>query len=315
MKQDTRQRIVVTGGAGLVGQNLVIALLERGYTELRVIDKSAHNLAVLRELHPRLETIRADLAEPGTWQRALADADIVVLLHAQIGGLREDEFRRNNVAATENVLRALTGRPDSYLLHVSSSAVESAADDFYTRTKSAQEERVKAAPQPWFVLRPTLMFGWFDRKHLGWLSRFMRRVPVFPVPGTGGYLRQPLYAGDFCRVLLACIERRPSGECVSISGKEKVPYLEIVRKIRAVTGSRCPILHVPVRLFRFLLRVYGLFDRNPPFTVGQLDALTIDELFEDQDWESRFGLRATPLDRALRETFTDPRYSGIVLEF
>ena len=26
---------------------------------------------------------------------------------------------------------------------------------------------------PCVVLRPTLMFGWFDRKHLGWLSRFM----------------------------------------------------------------------------------------------------------------------------------------------
>ena len=41
------------------------------------------------------------------------------------------------------------------------------------------------------------MFGWFDRKHLGWLARFMCRVPVFPIPGSGEYLRQPLYVGDF----------------------------------------------------------------------------------------------------------------------
>ena len=27
------------------------------------------------------------------------------------------------------------------------------------------------------------MFGWFDRKHLGWLSRFMSKVPIFPIPG------------------------------------------------------------------------------------------------------------------------------------
>ena len=31
------------------------------------------------------------------------------------------------------------------------------------------------------------MFGWFDRKHLGWLARFMTRAPVFPVPGHGRY--------------------------------------------------------------------------------------------------------------------------------
>ena len=51
------------------------------------------------------------------------------------------------------------------------------------------------------VARPTLMFGWFDPKHFGWLSRFMAKVPVFPIPGSGKYMRQPLYVIDFCRVL------------------------------------------------------------------------------------------------------------------
>ena len=62
------------------------------------------------------------------------------------------------------------------------------------------------------MLRPTLMFGWFDRKHLGWLARFMQRAPVFPIPGHGRYLRQPLYAGDFCDIIMACIEQRPVRE-------------------------------------------------------------------------------------------------------
>src|SRR3546814_21029014 len=55
------------------------------------------------------------------------------------------------------------------------------------------------------------MFGWFDRKHLGWLARFMKRVPVFPIPGTGRYMRQPLYALDFCDVIVACLRSRREG--------------------------------------------------------------------------------------------------------
>jgi hypothetical protein len=47
------------------------------------------------------------------------------------------------------------------------------------------------------------MFGWFDRKHLGWLSRFMKKVPVFPIPGHGRYMRQPLYGGrDFANIII-----------------------------------------------------------------------------------------------------------------
>ena len=67
------------------------------------------------------------------------------------------------------------------MVHISSSVVESIADDFYTKTKIEQEKIVVDSGIICPILRPTLMFGWFDRKHLGWLSRFMRKVPVFPI--------------------------------------------------------------------------------------------------------------------------------------
>ena len=86
--------------------------------------------------------------------------------------------------------------------------MESAADDFYTNSKKEQERAVKDSGIPCPILRPTLMFGWFDRKHLGWLSRFLQKVPVFPIPGNGRYMRQPLYVGDFCNVIISCIENK-----------------------------------------------------------------------------------------------------------
>src|SRR3546814_4955123 len=77
----------------------------------------------------------------------------------------------------------MTAAQVPYLVHVSSSVVNSQAVDFYTESKKAQEKLVVEAGIPHATLRPTLMFGWFDRKHLGWLARFMKRVPVFPIPG------------------------------------------------------------------------------------------------------------------------------------
>ena len=65
---------------------------------------------------------------------------------------------------------------------ISSSVVESAADDYYTQTQKTQEKMVLDSGISCPVLRPTLMFGWFDRKHLGWLSRFMKKMPVWTSP-------------------------------------------------------------------------------------------------------------------------------------
>jgi nucleoside-diphosphate-sugar epimerase len=217
------------------------------------------------------------------------------------------------VTATQRVLDAVRGRTP-YVVHLSSSVVESAANDWYVRSKDAQEKLVAACGLPQVVLRPTLMFGWFDRKHIGWLARFMQKAPVFPVPGDGRYLRQPLYAGDFCDIVMACIERRPAG-AYNISGLERIDYIDLMRAVKEACGARAPVVRVPYRLFWLMLYVYGLFDRDPPFTTKQLEALATPDVFEEIDWPKIFGVRATPLREALNETFRDPRYSQVVLEF
>jgi nucleoside-diphosphate-sugar epimerase len=257
--------------------------------------------------------IETDLAQDDGWQQAIADAGVVVFSHAQIGGLEEAAFTANNVTATERVIEAVRAtRP--YVVHLSSSVVESVADDWYVQSKDAQEKLVVESGLPVVVLRPTLMFGWFDRKHLGWLARFMQKTPVFPVPGNGRYLRQPLYAGDFCDVIMACIERRPSGT-YNISGQEKIDYIDLIRAVKEATGARAPIVRIPYSLFWTLLWVYGLFDRDPPFTTRQLEALATPDVFEVIDWPAIFGVKATPLKTALAETFRHRTYSQIALEF
>jgi len=306
-------KIALTGAAGLVGQNLIPRLKARGYTNIVALDKHKANVAILRELHPDIMVIETDLAQDDGWQQAVADADVVVFSHAQIGGLEEAAFTANNVTATERVVEAVRAK-QPYVVHLSSSVVESVADDWYVQSKDAQEKLVVESGLPVVVLRPTLMFGWFDRKHLGWLARFMQKTPVFPVPGNGRYLRQPLYAGDFCDVIMACIERRPSGT-YNISGQEKIDYIDLIRAVKEATGARAPIVRIPYSLFWTLLWVYGLFDRDPPFTTRQLEALATPDVFEVIDWPAIFGVKATPLKAALAETFRHRTYSQIALEF
>ncbi|HSE12552.1 MAG TPA: NAD-dependent epimerase/dehydratase family protein, partial [Rudaea sp.] len=194
---DKNARIVLTGAAGLVGQNLLVEMKAQGYTRLVAIDKHEYNLGILSQLHPEVETILADLAEPGAWEGAFAGADCVVQLHAQITGKFPELFVRNNLDATRRVLDAARKQSVPYLVHISSSVVNSAANDDYTNTKKAQEKLVADSGIAHCILRPTLMFGWFDPKHLGWLSRFMAKTPVFPIPGDGRFMRQPLYERDF----------------------------------------------------------------------------------------------------------------------
>ena len=309
------KKIVLPGGAGLVGQNLVARLKAKGHDNIMVLDKHQTNLAILKQVHPDITAEYADLAVPGDWQRHMKGADVVVMLQAQIGGNDFQEFVRNNVDSTRLILDAIKSNNVPYLVHISSSVVESVADDFYTQTKETQEQMVLDSGIDCPILRPTLMFGWFDRKHLGWLSRFMKKVPFFPIPGHGRYMRQPLYVGDFCNIIINCIETKKAGGIYNISGHEQVDYIDIIREIKRVTGASTLITKIPYSLFYGLLWVWGLFDKNPPFTTQQLAALQAKDEFEVIDWPGIFGVPCTPFAKAIDETFNDPVYSSVVLEF
>ena len=226
----TSAKVVITGGAGLVGQNLA-ALLSVTHS-LRVIDKHAENLAILRRLHPTVETVTADLAEPGSWVDAFADTEVLITLHAQISAHDDRQFERNNVLATQNVLDAALRNGVAYVVRELFRG-HWQADDAYT-PKTEAPELVRSSGIACCILRPTLMFGWFDFGHLGWLARLTDRVPVFPIPGNGTYRRQPLYVMDVCRIIGECIVRQTAKCNVRCRRPGRIPYVEIVRTIRDI---------------------------------------------------------------------------------
>jgi nucleoside-diphosphate-sugar epimerase len=258
--------------------------------------------------------VHADLAEPGSgggWEREFEGCACAVLLHAQITGLSAEPFVRNNIEATKLVLSALHAHRVPYVVDVSSSVVNSVADDDYTRTKKVQERLVAESGLRHGCLRPTLMFGWFDPKHLGWLARFMEKTPVFPIPGDGRFMRQPLYQRDFCRIIRACVETQKTGT-YDIVGREQIDYIDIIKAIKRVKRLRTLIVNIPYGLFDALLRAYALVNSRPPFTSAQLKALTAGDHFTGVDTVREFGVRLTPFEEAMRETHGHPVYSSIV---
>ncbi len=312
---DKSAKIVIPGAAGLVGQNLIVELKEQGFNNLVAIDKHPQNTKILKELHPDIEVIEADLSEDGDWKYAFKDASVVLMLQAQIGAPTIEPFIKNNIESTKLILEVIKEYNIPYLVHISSSVVNSVANDFYTNTKKEQEKLVVESGVKYCVLRPTLMFGWFDRKHLGWLSRFMEKVPFFPIPGDGKYMRQPLYERDFCRIIISAMQMQPENKIYNITGKEKIDYIDIIRTIKRVKGLKTPIVKIPFKLFKGLMATYALFSKNPPFTTQQLDALVADDEFELIEWWDIFGVEPTPFEDAMRETFNDPKYSKIILKF
>ncbi len=92
-------------------------------------------------------------------------------------------------------------------------------------------------------------------------------------------------------------------------------YIDIIRQIKWTTKARTILVKIPYNLFYFLLWVWALFDNNPPFTTQQLTALVAKDEFEVIDWPGIFQVPYTPFAKAIDETFNDPAFSKVILEF
>lgn len=314
----TAMKIFLPGGAGLVGLNL-IAQLHSCHPDwsLVVVDKKREAIAVGKRLFPHVLFICEDLTqvEGQQWPQEILDCQACVMLQAEIGNTDPHQFERNNVRSTEVILGQLRQAGVRRLIHVSSSVVNSVANDLYTQTKRRQEEIVIQSCPEAVVLRPTLMFGWFDRKHLGWLARFMRQLPVFPVPGAGRFIRQPLFVTDFCRLIQRCLEDEKIVGVYDITGLEKVSYISLIRQLRRATQAQTWIIHIPIPIFGLLLQLWALVAKQPAFTRSQLAALTAGDEFEVIDWPAIFSVQPTPLADALSITHRDPRFSAVEVPF
>ena len=292
----------------MVGQNLTPVLLQQTGNRIVAIDKNTKNLRLLARLNPGLEVHEADLAEDGTWPELFAGADAVVDLKAQIASPDDEVFFRNNVRTQERVLEACRRHAVPHVVHLSSSVVISVARDAYTESKRAAEDMVRASGLPHTILRPPLMFGCFDVKHLGYITRVLERTPILPIPGSGRYLRQPLYVMDLCRVILRCLERGPRGETHNLIGHERIDFIELLQTIARERGLRRLLVPVPLPLFGAALRVGALLLRRPPFTKDQLDALVAGDDFPVDGWCEAFDVRYTPFREGLRQVYASPRY-------
>lgn len=89
MKKESR--ILVTGGAGMIGSNLVARLLTMGY-EVTVIDNlwrgSIENLKyTCKNNFSKIKLVIADLSEPGNWHSEFKDIDCVYHLADIVAGI------------------------------------------------------------------------------------------------------------------------------------------------------------------------------------------------------------------------------------
>jgi uncharacterized protein YbjT (DUF2867 family) len=200
----TMTRILVTGGTGTLGRELVPRLQTMGYT-VRVMSRSPEK-PIFRQ---PVEWAQAHLDTGKGLKEAVQGADMII--HAGGGGLTNTY--KKDVLGTGRVVEAAAAAGVGHLIYISIVGIDRVPLPYY-KHKLAAEGLIKAGSVSWTILRATQFHRLLDI-----LIRFGMRVPlVAPLPTDVPF--QPIDESEVAVRLVEAAGMKPSGYLEDIGGPE-----------------------------------------------------------------------------------------------
>lgn len=321
--------ILVTGGTGFLGKNLVRRLVDEGRS-VRVLARSAQRLSGLPE--KQIEVAIGDVTDRASLERACRGIEGAIHAAALVARWSKDPgaFERVNVEGTRAVLESAAAAGAKRIVYVSSffalGCSDAARDQIgdeemprpaatyteYERTKLLAGRvavEVQAAGAPLCIVYPCVVYGpgeMTEANIVGGLLRDHLRGRLPGIPGDGRKKWTYAYVHDVVEGVLRALDRGAQGRSYILGGTSATAD-EFFRLFAEVSGKRPPRWHLPYGLVsavgafeELLARAFG---KSPKVTRAEVATYRHHWAFSSARAERELGYAPIPLREGLKRTF------------
>jgi 3beta-hydroxy-delta5-steroid dehydrogenase/steroid delta-isomerase len=321
-------RVLVTGGSGFVGANLVTDLLDRGL-EVRSFDRAPSPLPA----HPRLEVVEGDICDTDTVAAVVDGVDTVFHTAAIIdlmgGASVTEEYRRRsfavNVEGTKNLVHAAQAAGVKRFVYTASNSVVMGGkaisngdetlpytkrfNDLYTETKVVAERFVLSQNGVGGMLtcsiRPSGIWGRGDQTMFRKVFESVLAGHVKVLIGSKRAKLDNSYVHNLTHgFILAAQHLVPGGtapgQAYFINDGEPINMFEFARPVVTACGERWPTLRVPGRLVWVAMTVWQWLHFRFGLPKPLLEPLGVERLYLD----NYFSIAKAKRDLGYQPLFT-----------
>ncbi|WPO92917.1 NAD-dependent epimerase/dehydratase family protein [Chryseobacterium sp. HR92] len=311
------KKVCVTGATGLLGTNVIIKLLQNGYSVIALVRKKS---GWLGEENENLKLMEADLSSNLSLLLKEVDCIIHIAAETRQNLIHYDEYRKVNYETTVNLFTHAELMNVKKFLFVSTANTlghgntafwgsEKAPQRYpfthslYAQSKLEAEDYLlkNRKNTDVIIVNPTFMIGAYDSKPSSGKIIFWawkKKLIFYPKGG-----KNFVHAEDAANGILNAIEKGRNGEKYLLAN-ENLSYKEFFKKVNRITDQNPIMVAIPNRVLSFFgLIGDGLRKLNikTNLSTSNMKALQICNYYSNQKSVEELGIQYQPVDKAIRD--------------
>ncbi|WP_313003100.1 NAD-dependent epimerase/dehydratase family protein [Chryseobacterium gleum] len=311
------KKICVTGATGLLGTNVILKLLQNGYSVIALVRKKS---SWLGEENENLKLIESDLSFDVSTHLTNIDCIIHIAAETRQNLINYDEYRKVNYETVVNLSKYAEIMGVKKFLFVSTANTlgfgETAlwgsekapqiypfTHSWYAQSKLAAEDYLlkNIKNTEVIIVNPTFMIGAYDSKPSSGKIIFWawkKKVIFYPKGG-----KNFVHVEDAAIGIVNAIEKGRNGEKYLLAN-ENLSYREFFRKVNRITGQKPVMIAIPDKVLNFLGLVGDGLRKlriKTNLSSSNMKALQIRNYYNNRKSVKELGIKYQPVDKAIED--------------
>jgi len=266
-------KILITGGRGFVGKNL-IKLINKRY-ELYILSSNMKYEFCENYLI-------GDLKNYPSFKNYLKEIEVVI-------HLAFSKKYSENIVMVENLINACNENCVKRLILVSSMAAKRKHPDEYGKIKMQVEKLIKNSGLNYIILRPSIIYG-PGSTSFNFIIEKIEKIPFFlPIIGNGKYKISPIHVDDVGKFIEIVLKNRDLGNReYDLPGGEEIEFISLIDALKSELKLKRINVGIPLFICNFIAMLF-------PFLISRQNIKNISENSNAEIHSARKDLNYNPI--------------------
>ena len=269
------KEILVFGGTGMVGKNLILKLTRNSY-KVTVVTRNIHRKGYILKKSGNpgwIDIVELESFDYNKLKELFKNKDICINLIGILNEKNKSSFKNIHCLLPKKLAELSKENNLKQFIHLSALGVEDVVESKYASSKLNGENEIKKIFNNHVILKPSIIFSQ-DDKFSTMLLSMLKLLPVFPLYYKGKTIFYPIHVSDICEIIEKVILKEIKGETIECIGPEKITFKEIIQRLLRSLDIKRLLIPTPLPIAKSFAIFFETVMKNPLLTRDQLILLS-----------------------------------------